>query len=175
MKGYPLFYLALGLAKFDMVLPHNLNVTVIGANNGKSRFECWELDAPFMSSTQSGVVGTETTTLGDVANITYNVIPANFDSGLHNAPYSQWAIVLQGKAVLTLPDNTSTKVVLVPGSLVFFSDTTEVSDKGHGCYYPGATRSVFLQIPAKDGKAPGHHVVSADAPCPGVRGEDRSW
>lgn len=89
MKGTRLFYLPLLFAALDAVLSNNLNVTVIGANNGKSRFECWELAVPFTSSTQAGVVGTEDTTLGDVANITYNVIPGNFDSGLHNAPYNQ--------------------------------------------------------------------------------------
>jgi hypothetical protein len=76
-------------------------------------------------------------------------------------------MVLQGMAVLTVPDGNPTKVVLGPGSLVFFSDTEEVSKKGHGCYYPGATESVFLQIPTESGMIPDHYVLSHDAPCPG--------
>jgi hypothetical protein len=97
MKASPLSHVALFFAAaIDAVLSTSLNVTVIGAHSGKSRFECWELAVPFVSSTQSGVVGTETTFLGDVANITYDVIPADFDSGLHNAPYNQFVYSLSG-------------------------------------------------------------------------------
>lgn len=81
----------------------------------------------------------------------------------------RWAVVLQGIAVLTLPNNNSTKVVLESGSLVFFSDTAEASREGHGCYYPGATESVFLQIPTEDDKIPDHYVVFDDGPCPEIK------
>lgn len=84
-----LFYLAVLFASFDLALSVGLNVTVIGARDGKTRFECWALSAPFVSSEQFGIVGTETAALGDVTNITYNVIPAGFDSGFHNAPTIQ--------------------------------------------------------------------------------------
>lgn len=66
-----------------------LNITAIGTYNNASRFECWELDHPFISSNQSGLVGTRTTLLGDVSNITYNVLPAGFESPLHPAPSNQ--------------------------------------------------------------------------------------
>lgn len=81
-------------ALLSPVLSTSLNVTVIGAANGQSRFECWEMADPFISSAQAGIVGTQTTQLGDVTNITYNVIPASFDSGFHNAPYNQYAFPL---------------------------------------------------------------------------------
>ena len=90
MRGSRLFSLAFLLATQEAVLATNLNVTVVGTANGQARFECWELAAPFVSSAQSGIVGTQTANLGDVTNITYNVIPAGFDSGIHNAPFFQY-------------------------------------------------------------------------------------
>lgn len=89
-------------ARLGALASTNLNVTVVGAANGTSRFEYWELTAPFDTSAQTGIVGTGTTSLGNVANITYNVIPAGFDSGLHNAPYNQYVFLLssEGKNVL---------------------------------------------------------------------------
>lgn len=89
MKGSFLFCLTFLSAIIDGALSDNLNVTVIGTTHGKSRFECWQLTEPFTSSSQPGVVGTETVSLGDVSNITYNVIPADYDCGLHTAPYKQ--------------------------------------------------------------------------------------
>lgn len=89
MRGSRLFNFAFFLAAQRPVLSTKLNVTVVGAANGHSRFECWEIDAPFVSSTQPGVVGSHTTSLGDVANITYNVLPAGYDSPDHVAPYYQ--------------------------------------------------------------------------------------
>lgn len=89
MRGSRLFDLAFALAAQSAVLATKMDVTVVGTANGHARFECWELAAPFVSSAQSGVVGTQTANLGDVTNITYNVIPAGFDSGIHNAPYYQ--------------------------------------------------------------------------------------
>ncbi|KAL7622007.1 hypothetical protein AAE478_007508 [Parahypoxylon ruwenzoriense] len=160
------FYLAL-FASFDLVLSVRLNVTAIGAQHGKSRFECWELLAPFVSSSQSGVVGTEVTSLGDVANITYNVIPAGFDSGFHTAPSNQWVIVLNGLAVVTLPDNSSTSVTTSMGEmgLLFATDTKDVSHEGHSSVFPGVTETIFLQVPTKDGAVPEHRVLYDNAPC----------
>lgn len=66
-----------------------LNVTAIGTYNHASRFECWELDQPFTSSNQSGLVNTKTTVLGDVSKISYNVLPSGFDGGFHPAPSNQ--------------------------------------------------------------------------------------
>lgn len=89
MRSSRLFNLAFFVAAQKPVLSTKLNVTALGAANGQSRFECWELDAPFVSSTQPGIVGTHTTSLGDVANITYNVVPAGYDSEVHTAPSHQ--------------------------------------------------------------------------------------
>ncbi|KAH9998197.1 hypothetical protein F4779DRAFT_631394 [Xylariaceae sp. FL0662B] len=161
--------LALFLAAIDVVLSVSLNVTVVGAQDGKSRFECWALSEPFISSDQFGIVGTQTTSLGDVANITYNVIPAGFDSGFHTAPTNQWVIVLNGLAVVTLPDNSSASVAASMGEmgLLIFADTADVSKEGHGSVYPGITETIFLQIPMKDDVLPEHQVLHDNAPCSG--------
>jgi hypothetical protein len=66
-----------------------LNITAISAENRNTQFECWELDTPFIQSSQNGLVGTSTTFLGDVTNMTYNAIKSNFDSGFHNPPFNQ--------------------------------------------------------------------------------------
>lgn len=81
--------LAFGLVAFKVASSTNLNVTVITAQGGQSRFECWQLCAPFTSSSQSGLLGTQTANLGNVANMTYNVVPAGYDSGFHTAPANQ--------------------------------------------------------------------------------------
>jgi hypothetical protein len=67
----------------------HLNVTAITARRGNSSFECWQLSAPLQQSNQPGIVGTATTFLGDVNNMTYAVIPAGFDSGYHTVPGNQ--------------------------------------------------------------------------------------
>lgn len=77
------------LALVGTTLATRLNITAIGAHNGMSRFECWELDAPFMGSNQTGFEDTRATSLGDVSRMTYNVFPAGYDSRLHRAPANQ--------------------------------------------------------------------------------------
>lgn len=67
----------------------NLNVTALGAANGASTLECWQTNASFSISTEAGTAGSASMSLGDVANLSYAVIPAGYDGGLHNAPYNQ--------------------------------------------------------------------------------------
>ncbi|KAI0599375.1 hypothetical protein F4775DRAFT_551120 [Biscogniauxia sp. FL1348] len=159
-----------------------LNVTAVGAHAGRSRFECWELSVPFISSSQSGISGTQTTSLGDVSNITYNVIPAGYQSGFHTAPVKQWIVFLNGLAVLTLPDNnnssTSATATTSAGEigLLFAADTADVSEQGHGAYFPGVSETIFVQIPTRDGAVPEHRVISEDAACsPSEYVQLRSW
>lgn len=73
----------------SLVASLNLNVTALGAANGASTLECWQLESPFSISAQPGTAGSASFELGDVANFTYAVIPAGYDGGLHNAPYNQ--------------------------------------------------------------------------------------
>lgn len=83
---------ALLFASLQVVSSLSLNVTVVSSQNNLARFECWQLCSPLEQSTQFGIIGTATTFLGDVTNITYNVIPSGFDSGIHTAPSNQWVI-----------------------------------------------------------------------------------
>jgi hypothetical protein len=70
----------------------NLNVTVVGSHDSRSRFECWQMSVPFERSSQQGVAGTSVSFLGEVTNVTYNVIPAGFDGGFHVAPRNQYVL-----------------------------------------------------------------------------------
>ena len=69
--------------------PRNLNVTAISAANGVSTIECWKLTAPFAVSSEPGTIGVATAQLGKTGNLSYAIIPANYDGGMHNAPRVQ--------------------------------------------------------------------------------------
>ena len=72
-------------------VPSHLNISVITAANDKSTFECWQLSAPFVQSSQVGTSGAAVAQLGDVDTASYTLIPPQFDGGLHNAPVVQYA------------------------------------------------------------------------------------
>lgn len=65
------------------------NLTAIGAANGKSTIECWQILRPFDVSRDPGTAGTKALQLGDLTNLTFSVLPAKFDGGLHTAPFVQ--------------------------------------------------------------------------------------
>lgn len=67
----------------------HLNVTAIGARNGSSTLECWQMAQSFNMSTTPGTSGTAQTALGSVSSLGFTVIPPNFDGGIHNAPQNQ--------------------------------------------------------------------------------------
>jgi hypothetical protein len=72
-------------------MPTSLNITVIGARNNQSTLECWSLEPSFASSTQPGIAGSASLSLGPVGdNATYTIVPAQLDGGLHNAPVRQY-------------------------------------------------------------------------------------
>lgn len=77
------------LTAASVVTGLNLNVTALGAANGASTLECWQMNAPFSISTEAGTAGSASASLGGLANFTYAVIPAGYDGGLHNAPRNQ--------------------------------------------------------------------------------------
>lgn len=66
-----------------------LNITALGAADNASTLECWQMDTPFTISTQSGTAGSAQLQLGNTSTITYGVLPAQFDGGVHNAPANQ--------------------------------------------------------------------------------------
>ncbi|KAI2632618.1 hypothetical protein GGS26DRAFT_591058 [Hypomontagnella submonticulosa] len=143
-----------------------LNVTAIGARDGLSTLECWQTDKPFNTSSQPGTAGTAIATLSNVSNLSYTIIPSDFDGGVHNAPYAQWVVFTSGLAYITLPGGDGTSAIVSGGQfgLIFAADTADVSRKGHRTQYPGITETIALQIPTQDGKVPEHSVLHM-GPC----------
>ncbi|KAF3059424.1 hypothetical protein GL218_04546 [Daldinia childiae] len=131
-----------------------LNVTAVGARDGSSTLECWQMNVPFKTSVDPGTAGGFVTTLRNVSNVTYSILP------------SQWVYFTTGLAYITLPDDRDTSAFINGGqfSLVFAADTAAVSRKGHRTQYPGITESIALQIPTSDGKVPEHNVLHM-GPC----------
>lgn len=67
-----------------------LNVTALSADKRRvSTIECWQMDTPFTVSTDAGIAGSASVSLGNVTNLVYTVLPAGFDGGLHVAPKNQ--------------------------------------------------------------------------------------
>lgn len=118
-------------------IPSKLNITAITAVNGISVLQCWQLAGNLAASTGSGTAGAATLSLGEITNITYTVLPAQFDGGLHNAPYVQWVAFTSGLAHLTLPN--STDEAWVKGGkhgLIIAADIKAFNSTGHITVYP---------------------------------------
>lgn len=81
--------LAAGALLLQPVLALHLNITALGAANNASTLECWQMDTPFAISTQQGTAGSAQLQLGNTSTISYSVLPAQFDAGVHNAPANQ--------------------------------------------------------------------------------------
>ncbi|KAI1135185.1 hypothetical protein F5Y05DRAFT_395871 [Hypoxylon sp. FL0543] len=160
-----LFTISLSLLSQLVTAQLKLNTTAISAHDGRSTFECWQLDEPFSYPAASQGSPEATVGLGDVSNITYTVFPPNLDIGFHNAPAKQWVVWIKGLARFTLPDDNTT-VYIHPGesSVIYAADTSDVSSEGHGAEFLGNTESVFLQIPSKDSQIPAHSVLHS-GPC----------
>ncbi|RYO95633.1 hypothetical protein DL764_007631 [Monosporascus ibericus] len=139
------------------------NITAISAQYGKSRIECWQLDSSFKVSTQPGVAG-GAARLGDVNDMTYNVVPANYDGEFHNTPRNQWAVLLSGRAYITVPGDESNGLYVAGGDILFAADTANISRRGHRSQYMGVTETVILQIPTRHGEIPAHTVLH-QGPC----------
>ncbi|GAP91806.1 putative small secreted protein [Rosellinia necatrix] len=161
---------AVSLLALPLLLPQvaslQLNVTAIGAENGSSTLECWQMDQPFITSTEPGTAGSAQTPLGGVSSISYSILPPDYDGGIHNAPANQWVVFTAGLAHITLPDDNTTSAYVVGGQfgLIFAADTLDVSAKGHRTVYPGITETIALQVPTLNGEIPKHQVLHA-GPC----------
>lgn len=66
-----------------------LNITALSAANNSSTLECWQMETPFTISTQQGTAGSAQLSLGNISTMSYSVLPAQFDAGVHNAPANQ--------------------------------------------------------------------------------------
>lgn len=81
--------LSFAIAGAGAVQALRLNITANGAANNASTIECWQMDTRFESSATPGVSGSATALIGNAANVTFTVVPAGFDGGLHRAPFNQ--------------------------------------------------------------------------------------
>ena len=67
-----------------------LNLTTTAAVNQSSTIEYWQLASPFTTSQERGTQGTLTTSLGNLANGTYNIVAPGTNGGAHVAPAVQY-------------------------------------------------------------------------------------
>ncbi len=58
--------------------------SVVSDDDGKAKFECWEISAPFAGYPTAG---DSITGLAEVSNISYVVLPPRADEGIHKPPH----------------------------------------------------------------------------------------
>ncbi|CAJ2508770.1 Uu.00g137960.m01.CDS01 [Anthostomella pinea] len=147
-----------------------LNVTALGAADGASTIECWQVKSPFAVATDAGTPGSAIAQLGNIANMSYLAIPPNFDGGLHRALAKQWVYMTSGLAYTTVPGNNSAGAYMTGGEfgLIFAADTADVSTEGHRTQYHSNTQTIGIQLPTLNGETPAHDVLHS-GPC--VTGE----
>lgn len=68
----------------------HLNVTAIGASDGLSRFECWQMNAPFSISNDKATKGAGIAQLGNVSNLIWSIGYPGQTVAAHTAPFNQW-------------------------------------------------------------------------------------
>lgn len=129
-----------------------------------SAFECWRITDPLMPATLDGSnAGAMNMHLADVTNVTYVARPAGETYGLHNAPYAQIVVYLNGAINITVPTKPEQQsLILGGGHGLFFAMDTE--GEGHYATYPSDEQTIGLMIPLVDGKAPEHEVLD-NKPC----------
>ena len=159
-----------------------LNLTTTAARNNQSTIECWRLANPFKVSTEKGTSGTQTVSLGGLANGSYSIVPAGTNDGAHVAPANQYVapsarslttlsasryvMFLSGKAEITVPNSTQRAIISAGKNGLFFAaDTAAVSAVGHVTDFLKET--VLIQIPVAGGLAPNHTMLYS-GPCKGA-------
>ena len=73
--------------------PTTLNLTALGARDGLSTIECWQLANPFQTTNQVGVPGTSQLPLGNITDMSYTVIPPKYFPDIHPAPIIQYVVL----------------------------------------------------------------------------------
>ena len=66
-----------------------LNITAVGAQDGLSTLECWEVESPFDTPDNQASTGTQVINLGNVSALSWSVSPPGQYDGPHNAPCNQ--------------------------------------------------------------------------------------
>lgn len=75
---------------YSLPVPTYLTITaLISDESDNARFQCWELATPFDSYPTVG----QSADVGDVSNITYVVLPAQSDEGLHKPPHVMYTLL----------------------------------------------------------------------------------
>ncbi|KAG5999757.1 hypothetical protein E4U54_001685 [Claviceps lovelessii] len=142
----------------------SLNITALTAANGVSLFECWQLTTPFRQSSESGVVGALKLPLGEMGNVSYNVIPPRFDGGFHHSPALQFVLFLSGLAQISLYEGD--EQVSVHGGkygLILAADTADRTTNGHRTQYPSAADTIAIELPVRDPDALKYTVLHPGA------------
>ncbi|KAI1081356.1 hypothetical protein F5B20DRAFT_61659 [Whalleya microplaca] len=140
--------------------PQHLHLTALVSDlDGRAAFECWEISTPFSTYP---TVGDVIPGLADVSNVSYVVLPARSNEGLHRPPHPMFFVLLSGSAHVTLPDGAA-DLWIRAGTNGFMIAADTVGD-GHYTEYPSDEPSVALQIPFLNGMLPRHRVAK-DAVC----------
>ena len=85
-----LFVSALLLSSATAMAAEHLNMSTTAAKNGVSVIQCWQLKAPFASvPLEANGASLLTTSLGNLANGSYSILPAGTNLGKHVAPFNQ--------------------------------------------------------------------------------------
>ena len=75
--------------RFAVSVSRHINLTTTAAENGASVLQCWQLDAPFVTSTEKGTAGAMVAQLGNLSNASYSIVAAGSNGGNHVAPAVQ--------------------------------------------------------------------------------------
>jgi len=141
--------------------PSYLRATALTTNpsTNTSIFQCWQFASPFNSSSVPGIAGSLALNLDISKELTYTVIPPNFDGGLHNAPVLQYVFFISGLAHIALPGSNEEIYVLGgENGLIIANDTT---GKGHITRYPSKEITVALTVPFEfEGGEEGFEIVN---------------
>ncbi|EMR68318.1 putative 34-dihydroxy-2-butanone 4-phosphate synthase protein [Eutypa lata UCREL1] len=103
--------------------------------------------------------------LGEIEWAHFDIIPARYDGGLHNAPRKQFVWWISGMVHFTLPNATG-EAWIYGGKhgIIFGDDTADSSEWGHGTAYPGGDETIALTIPTRNNTVP-EHTVLHDGAC----------
>jgi hypothetical protein len=119
----------------------SLTAVTSDADSPDARIECWQFSNPF---SQYPTVG-KALPLADVSNITYVVLPAKSEEGLHHPPSPMLFVLVSGMAHVTLPSSEDDMWIKEWENQVIVAN--DVHGVGHNTEYPMDRETVALQLP----------------------------
>jgi len=151
----------------NVTMAQTLLVNAIVGKENVSTVECWAIQPGYQISPQTGTIGDQILQLGNLANASYIVFPSDgnsTDSGLHNAPYRQWVILLSGSGNINFPNaSTTPNLTVTAGELFIADDIPGTSSYGHRSVWASGT--IAIQMPFLDGVVVGHKVINNRGAC----------